>query len=75
MSRSLTILSIFAISVLLAMNVQTKELVCTTPGKTSSGLVIYQVVPGKKGARGVKGLRGDPSEITEKDLQNLECKK
>ena len=66
-----------ALFTLLTANVmiESKELVCAEIGKTKSTLVTYHTVPGKKGASGIKGFKGEPGGIKEQELENLESKK
>ena len=68
------ILLVTVIFALLAINVETKKLVCAETGKADSAQVLanYQTIPGKKGA---KGLKGEPGGITKQDLDKLESKK
>ena len=70
------ILLIITVSTLLAINVKTKELACVKTEKPDSAedIVTYQTIPGKKGANGIKGLRGEPGGITKQDLDKLESK-
>ena len=63
-----------ALFTLLAANlmIESKELVCTETGKTKSSLVTYYTVPGKKGANGMKGFKGESGGINELELERLE---
>ena len=65
-----------ALLMLLAANmmIESKELVCTETGKTKSSLVTYHTAPGKKGASGMKGFKGESGGITEQELKKLESK-
>ena len=62
---------------LLAIKVETKILLCAKTGKAifAEDTANYQTVPGKKGASGMKGLKGEPGGITKQDLDKLESKK
>ena len=66
-----------ALFTLLAANliIESKELVCTETGKTKSSLVTYHTVPGKKGASGMKGFKGESGGINELELEKLEGNK
>ena len=66
-----------ALFTLLAANliIESKELVCTKAGKTQSSLVTYHTVPGKKGASGMKGFKGESGGINELELEKLEGNK
>ena len=55
--------------------IESEELVCTETGKTKSPLVTYHIVPGKKGASGMKGFKGERGGINEQELEKLESKK
>ena len=46
-----------------AVNVETKNLVCTQAGKTNSITRFYKTLYGKKGARGSKGFKGEPADL------------
>ena len=65
-----------ALFTLLAANMMigSKELVCTETGKTKTSLVTYHTVPGKKGASGMKGFKGQSGGINEQELEKLESK-
>ena len=70
------ILLVTAIFALLAINVETKKLMCAETGKADFAQVIpYSTIPGKKGTSGVKGLKGEPARITKQDLDKSESKK
>ena len=67
-----------ALFTLLAANmmIESKEFVCTETCKIKSTLVTYRTVPGKKGASGMKGFKGEPGEnINEQELEKLRSKK
>ena len=54
---------------------EAKRLTCTKPGdKSDSGLETYDVIPGKKGATGSKGIKGE-QYLSEEMMDNLESKK
>ena len=65
-----------ALFTLLAANIviESKELVCTETDKTKSSLVTYHTAPGKKGASGMKGFKGESGGINEQELEKLESK-
>ena len=65
-----------ALFMLLAANImiESKELVCTETGKTKSSLVTYHTIPGKKGASGMKGFKGESGGINEQEFKKLESK-
>ena len=64
-----------ALLTLLAVSmIETKELVCAETGKTKFTLVTYGTVPGKKGASGMKGFKGESGGINEQELKKLESK-
>ena len=60
-----------ALVLLFALSIETKDLVCTKPEKTDSTIITYQIVPGKKGARGLKGCKGESVVIAEQELDKL----